>query len=84
MKRFIFLLTIFTWSNIYAQVFPWNFRSIFPKGGVTAGDTLMKANVHGLVVDPDGKIWVQDYYAYARDSVLIPNYFTSGKRYIAC
>mgnify|MGYP001562314895 FL=1 len=79
MKRFIFLLTIFTWSNIYAQVFPWNFRSIFPKGGVTAGDTLMKANVHGLVVDPDGKIWVQDYYAYARDSVLIPNYFTSGK-----
>jgi len=52
----------------------WQHMGIFPPSKGVAGDTLFGNGLHGLAVDPDGKVWVQHYYAIARDSILIPNF----------
>jgi hypothetical protein len=61
----------------------WVNAGIFPPVGkaekdVAAGgrlkDTLHTNSIHGLAVSPDGRVWVQNYYAYARDSIFVNNY----------
>ncbi|MBM4167699.1 MAG: T9SS type A sorting domain-containing protein [Ignavibacteria bacterium] len=49
----------------------WTHRGVWPPAGQVKGDTLFTGNVHGLAVSPDGKVWVQDYYAYSRDSLYV-------------
>jgi len=49
----------------------WTHRGVWPPAGKVTGDTLFKSNVHGLAVSPDGKIWVQDFGTYARDSLYV-------------
>ena len=66
----VILLTILAAVTGFAQ---WQDLGVFPKAGLAKGDTI-HSSVHGLAVDPDGKIWVLSYYAYAEDSILVPNY----------
>ena len=66
-------------GNVDAQ---WNWRHWFPSKAtphVPVTDTLIRGNVHGIAVDPDGKVWITDYYAYSRDTIRVPNYMVSGK-----
>ena len=80
MKRIIqiFVLLFVFGINLQAQ---WNWRHWFPEKGSPGfpKDTLMRGNIHGIAVDPDGKVWVTDYYSYSRDTLRIPNYMVSGK-----
>ena len=57
-----------------AQTYQWNYVGLFPPAGLAAGDTIWPADVHGIAVDPDGKIWVMRLGAFTKDSILIPNY----------
>lgn len=60
-----------------AQTNTWNYASIFPT------DTLKVGNVHGLAVDPDGKVWIQSYYSSEpfefADTVIVNG--TKGKTF---
>jgi DNA-binding beta-propeller fold protein YncE len=62
MKKIIsvfFVVMLLAAGTAFAQ---WDFESVFPP------DTLL-GSCHGLAVDPDGKIWVQQYYS--TDSVQL-------------
>jgi hypothetical protein len=62
----------------------WVHAGVFPPPGkaernVDNKDTLHISTIHGLAVSPDGRVWIQNYYAYARDSILVNNYrFKTG------
>ncbi|WP_020402517.1 T9SS type A sorting domain-containing protein [Gracilimonas tropica] len=43
----------------------WEFDSVFPDSANSDRD------VHGIAVDPDGKIWIQSYYPLGGDSVYV-------------
>ncbi len=66
----VILLSILAAVTAFGQ---WQDRGIFPPAGKVAGDTI-HYGVHGLAVDPDGKIWVLSYYAYPEDTILVKNY----------
>ena len=53
-----------------AQTFEWVYDSDFP-----ANVDRQVRSTHGMAVDPDGKVWLQPYYA--SDSVLVQQYVTS-------
>jgi hypothetical protein len=92
MKRitpFVIILLLALTTFAAAQTRPgWVNSGIFPPAGkaekdVKAGgvlkDTLHTNSIHGLAVSPDGRVWIQNYYAYARDSILVTNYrFKTG------
>jgi hypothetical protein len=93
MKRIILIITILSLvltSLALAQTYKpgWVNKGIFPPAGkaekdVLPGgvlkDTLHTNSIHGLAVSPDGRVWIQNYYAYARDSILVNNYrFKTG------
>jgi hypothetical protein len=65
----------------------WVNKGIFPPAGkaekdIVSGrlkDTLHTSSIHGLAVSPDGRVWIQNYYAYGRDTILVNNYrFKTG------
>jgi hypothetical protein len=66
----VILLTLLAAVTGFGQ---WQDLGVFPKAGLAKGDTLF-SSVHGLAVDPDGKIWIASYYAYPEDTILIKNY----------
>jgi len=66
----VILLSLLAAVTAFGQ---WQDLGVFPKAGLAAGDTI-HYGIHGLAVDPDGKIWVQSYYAYPWDTILVPNY----------
>lgn len=66
----VILLTLLAAVSGFGQ---WQDLGVFPKAGLAKGDTI-HYSIHGLAVDPDGKIWVQSYYAYPEDSILVKNY----------
>ncbi|MGA9119600.1 MAG: T9SS type A sorting domain-containing protein [Bacteroidota bacterium] len=77
MKRFATLtivLMLFTLSMAMGQ---WQYIGVFPPAGLAPGDTVQTGNIHGIAVDPDGKVWIQNYYAYPRDTILVPNVMTN-------
>jgi len=61
---FTVLLTLLLASLAFAQD-SWLGQGAFPADS-------SENQVHGIAVDPDGKIWVQSYYAYARDTIFVP------------
>jgi hypothetical protein len=80
----ILLLALTTFAAAQIITKPgWVNTGIFPPAGkaekdITTGgrlkDTLHTNSIHGLAVSPDGRVWIQNYYAYARDSILVTNY----------
>ena len=77
MKRRVTFVTLFMLLCTFAavsQTFQWNYLGLFPPAGLAKGDTIWPADIHGLAVDPDGKIWVQRLGTNTRDTILIPNY----------
>jgi len=66
----VILLSMLAAVSAFGQ---WQDLGVFPKAGLVAGDTI-HYGIHGLAVDPDGKIWVQSYYAYPEDTILVKNY----------
>lgn len=62
----------------------WVHAGVFPPAGkaerdINNRDTLHNSTIHGLAVAPDGKVWIQNYYAYGRDSIFVNNYrFKTG------
>lgn len=58
----------------------WQFTGLIPNPGNPA-DTLYElgTGMHGMAVAPDGKIWTLSYYAYTRDSLLIPDVLVRNK-----
>jgi len=73
MKKTVTAVILLSLLATVAAFGQWQDLGIFPKAGVTPGDTLF-SSVHGLAVDPDGKIWICSYYAYPEDTILIKNY----------
>ncbi len=61
---FTVLLTVLLASFAFAQD-SWLGQGAFPADS-------SENQIHGIAVDPDGKIWVQSYYAYARDTIFVP------------
>ncbi|HRR19497.1 MAG TPA: T9SS type A sorting domain-containing protein [Ignavibacteriales bacterium] len=88
-KLFAVLLLTVILGSAFAQdstiVGNWKFSGIFPD---TAGGKInnemyfLKRGIHGLAVDPDGKIWIQPYYATDSIAVYIPgtNDLVGGKK----
>jgi len=88
MKRVLLgllILSLVLSSAIMAQTYKpgWVNKGIFPPVGkgekdIAAGgrlkDTLHTAYIHGLAVSPDGKVWIQNYGSYARDTIFVQNY----------
>jgi len=66
----VILLSMLAAVSAFGQ---WTDLGIFPKAGLAKGDTI-HYGIHGIAVDPDGKIWVQSYYAYPEDTILVKNY----------
>ncbi|MDP2301581.1 MAG: T9SS type A sorting domain-containing protein [Ignavibacteria bacterium] len=68
-KRFFGVLTLLVLLTVtgYSQ---WQFSGVFPDSSDAA--IKMTGNIHGMAVDPDGKVWMMDYYAYARNRVTVP------------
>jgi hypothetical protein len=58
----------------FGQQYGWQHIGIFPPAGLAAGDTIFGGGMHGIAVDPDGKVWLQSYYSMPKDSLLVPNY----------
>ncbi|MCK9425586.1 MAG: T9SS type A sorting domain-containing protein [Ignavibacteriaceae bacterium] len=67
-KKFFLVLSLFVAMAFNSQAQTWQFASVFP------ADSTQGAGTHGIAVDPDGKIWIQCYYAYTRDSLQVPGY----------
>jgi hypothetical protein len=68
-KRFFGVLTLLVLLTVtgYSQ---WQFSGVFPDSSNKAiNHTGM---VHGMATDPDGKIWIMNYYAYSRDTLRVP------------
>jgi hypothetical protein len=78
MRRVTFLLFILLLVSGSALAQHWQFVGLLPAGGVTPGDTTESSNIHGLAVDPAGKIWTMNYYAQPGDSVTISDYLIKG------
>jgi hypothetical protein len=58
----------------------WQFMGLFPPAGLAEGDTLETGNgMHGITVTPDNRVWMHNYYSYARDSILVPDYLIRNK-----
>jgi len=68
-KKFFstFALIVLVSVSLFSQN-TWQFSSVFP------ADSSQGAGTHGMAVDPDGKVWIQCYYAYGRDSIQVPGY----------
>ncbi len=43
----------------------WQHMGVFPP------DSIHDSYVHGIAVDPDGKVWIQNYSTYTRDSMYV-------------
>jgi len=67
-KRFFLALSLFIAMAFNYQAQTWKMDSVFP------ADSTMNNGIHGIAVDPDGKVWIQAYYAYSRDSIQVPGY----------
>lgn len=67
-------LAVLLSSAVFAQAKGWKAESVFP------ADSSMNNGVHGIATDPDGKVWVIQYYAIAKDSiqVMVPNKDTTA------
>jgi len=70
----VIALTLVLASVAFSQTYTWQHMGLFPPSQGVAGDTIFPSAVHGIAVDPDGKVWVQNYYVLPADSMLIPNY----------
>ncbi len=68
----VLLMTLVLASAAFSQSYTWQHMGKFPP----SADTLHGPGVHGIAVDPDGKVWIQHYYALSKDSLLIPNYMS--------
>ncbi|MDP3682931.1 MAG: hypothetical protein Q8S01_03275, partial [Ignavibacteria bacterium] len=67
-KKFFLALSFIIAIAFNSQAQSWKMDSVFPV------DSSQGAGTHGIAVDPDGKIWIQCYYAYGRDSIQVPGY----------
>ncbi|MFH0992473.1 MAG: T9SS type A sorting domain-containing protein [bacterium] len=88
MKRIVpalVILALLVSCTALSQVYKpgWVHKGMFPPLGkgekdIGAGgrlkDTLHWSYVHGIEVSPDGKVWIQNYTAYARDTIYVTNY----------
>jgi hypothetical protein len=70
----VVVLTLLMTAAAFSQSYIWQHMGVFPPSKGVAGDTLFGNGMHGIATDPDGKVWLQHYYAISRDSLLIPNY----------
>lgn len=59
-----------------AQTYTWQYTGLFPPAGLAPKDTIWGADIHGLAVDPAGKVWVQKLGLLPGDSLTIPNYMS--------
>ena len=59
----VVLLTLLMTAAAFSQSYVWQHMGIFPPSKGVVGDTLFGPGVHGIAVDPDGKVWMQHYYA---------------------
>ena len=62
----LFFVIFFPVTILYSQ---WEFAGVFPDP--TNPNINQKGGIHGLAVDPEGKIWSINYYAYDRDIIYI-------------
>ncbi|MCE1189781.1 MAG: T9SS type A sorting domain-containing protein [Ignavibacteria bacterium] len=64
-KIFSVLVVLLLAVSMNGQTKKWTAAGVFPD---TTNAKLFNS-IHGIAVDPDGKVWIQDYYASTRDSV---------------
>jgi len=70
----VVLLSLLMTAAAFSQSYVWQHMGIFPPSKGVVGDTVFGPGVHGIAVDPDGKVWIQHYYALPKDSILVPNF----------
>lgn len=51
----------------------WQYAGVFPDTTKALGLQGQRGGIHGIAVDPEGKVWVVNYYANKRDSIFIQN-----------
>ncbi|MBA4251676.1 MAG: hypothetical protein C0425_08605 [Chlorobiaceae bacterium] len=69
MKRFFVTLFFVTIMGTMTFAQGWRFISHFPDTNLSKG----ASGVHGLAVDPEGKLWVQFHGANVWDTVFVPD-----------
>lgn len=77
MKQLFTLLALLTLACTclsIAQTFDWQPMGIFPPAGLAPKDTIWGGDIHGLAVDPAGKVWVQKLGNQPGDSLVVSNY----------
>ena len=77
MKKLLTLLALLTLacaSLTFAQTYTWTSMGLFPPAGLAPKDTIFPADVHGVAVDPAGKVWVLRYGVQPGDSITVSNY----------
>ena len=52
----------------------WTYHGDFP----TDGETLLAPHNHGIAVTPNGNVWIQSYYPFAGDSVMVTPFVESA------
>lgn len=67
-KMFTILLILSVVLSTNAQTKKWVYDKAVPDSAVSAS---FFNSIHGMVVDPEGKIWVQDYYVSTKDTVQV-------------
>ena len=62
----LWIVILFPFTLLHSQ---WEFAEVFPDP--TNPSINQNGGIHGLAVDPDGKIWTINYYAYDRDFIYV-------------
>ncbi len=85
MKKVLTVLAAMVFMFAISSIAGWQLAGPFPADTTSATGWPYSASTHGLAVDPDGKVWVHQYYAFTRDSVLVPISARASKHeYVRC
>jgi hypothetical protein len=77
MRRIVTLLAVLLLVGTgfaVAQTYTWQHMGVFPPAGLAPGDTIFGGDVHGVAVDPLGRVWIQRFGIQKGDSITVPNF----------
>lgn len=85
MKKVLTVLAVLVFMFAVSSFAGWQYVGPFPADTTALTGWPYSASTHGLAVDPEGKVWVHQYYAFTRDSVLVPISTRPSKHeYVRC
>lgn len=72
MKRVITVVAVLLFMFAASSFAGWQYVQPFPADTTALTGMPYGAAIHGLATDSEGKLWVQTYYAFNRDSIYVP------------